>query len=484
MNKASIADPQPLDSAMARFRIIEPYLTGKCTLGSAAAEAGLTLRTAQRWVERYRNNGLASLSRKERTDQGGRRAISNRMVAIIEGLALEKPRIPVTAIYRELKEFGVNIGEPVPSYPVVYRIVRAIPSSLLALAHEGSKVYGESYDLVHRREALEPNAVWQADHAQLRIRLVREDGSVGRPWLTAVIDDFSRAITGYYLGFEPPSALRTSLALRQGIWRKGDPHWPVCGIPGVLYTDNGSDFTSRHMEQVAADLKIRLIFSTPGEPQGRGRIERFFRTVNDMFLCTLDGYLGKIRRKPSLTLENLDTRFRAFLTEEYHSRQSTSDDLTPLARWEGGGFLPRMPESLEKLDLLLIHEIRERKVRRDGIHFHNMRYLSPTLAAYVGEAVAVRYDPRDVGEIRVFYRDRFLCRAISADLAGETVPLREIVLARKQRRQELRAIIKDRQKAVDTLLSFKRGQHPEDTHASRPAPEKPSVAKLKRYRND
>jgi putative transposase len=53
---------------------------------------------------------------------------------------------------------------------------------------------------------------------------------------------------GYYLGFEPPSSLRTTFALRQGIWRKGDPHWEICGIPDVLYTDNGSDFRSKHLE--------------------------------------------------------------------------------------------------------------------------------------------------------------------------------------------------------------------------------------------
>jgi putative transposase len=116
----------------------------------------------------------------------------------------------------------------------------------------------------------------------LNIGLVREDGQIARPWLTIVIDDYSRAIAGYYLGFDPPSSTRTALALRQAIWRKGHSHWHVCGIPEVLYTDNGSDFTSKHIEQVAVDLKIRLVFSTPGKPQGRGRIERFFRTVNEM----------------------------------------------------------------------------------------------------------------------------------------------------------------------------------------------------------
>jgi putative transposase len=65
-------------------------------------------------------------------------------------------------------------------------------------------------------------------------------------------------VAGYYLGFEPSFSLRTTLALPQGIWRKGDPHWVICGIPDVLYTDNGSDFRLKHLEQVAADLKIPL----------------------------------------------------------------------------------------------------------------------------------------------------------------------------------------------------------------------------------
>ena len=112
------------------------------------------------------------------------------------------------------------------------------------------------------------------------------DSRIARPWLTIVIDDYSRAIAGYYLGFDPPSVMRTSVALRQGIWRKGHPHWQICGVPDVLYMDNGSDFTSRHLQQVAADLKIRLVFSIPGKPQGRERIERFFRTVDERSAST------------------------------------------------------------------------------------------------------------------------------------------------------------------------------------------------------
>jgi putative transposase len=137
-----------------------------------------------------------------------------------------------------------------------------------------------------------------------------------------------------------------------------------------------------------------------------------------MFLCELDGYSKKKRHKPSLSLERFDELLRTFLLETYHRRPSVPTRAAPSERWEKGGFLPRMPESLEQLDLLLMQEIRARKVRRYGIHFQGLRYLSIILAAYVGEDVTIRYDPRDMGEIRVFYKDRFLCPAVSAELAG------------------------------------------------------------------
>jgi len=296
------------------------------------------------------------------------------------------------------------------------------------------------------------------------------------------------APTGYFLSFEPPSTLRTSLALRQGIWRKDDPRWNVCGIPDVLYTDHGSDFTSRHLEQVSADLKIRLVFSTAGKPRGRGRIERFFLTVNEMFLCELDGYAppggGGMRGKPTLTLAELDGRLRTFLLDVYHRSESAETKAPPAERWEANGFLPRMPESLEQLDLLLIHVAKTRKVRRDGIHFHGLRYVATTLAAYVGEPVTLRFDPRDMGEIRVFHEEGFLCRAVCPELAGETVPLREIIRARNRRRRELRTVLRDRQQTVDTLLEIKRGEIVETEDAKPPSPTKPPAPALKRYRNE
>ena len=65
-----------------------------------------------------------------------------------------------------------------------------------------------------------------------------------------------------------PCVLSTCLALRHAIWRKANPAWPVCGIPDVLYVDHGSDFTSQHLDQVAASLRIRIVYPAIGRPQG------------------------------------------------------------------------------------------------------------------------------------------------------------------------------------------------------------------------
>jgi putative transposase len=89
------------------------------------------------------------------------------------------------------------------------------------------------------------------------------------------------------------------------------------------------------------------VFSTPGQPQGRGRIERFFRTVNEMFSCDLDGYTARTGRKPTLTLDSLEKQFHTFLLELYHRRPSSEGKLSPKERWEQGGFLPQMPDSVD-----------------------------------------------------------------------------------------------------------------------------------------
>jgi putative transposase len=307
-----------------------------------------------------------------------------------------------------------------------------------------------------------------------------------------VLDDYSRAVAGYALSLHAPSSIQTALALRQAIWRKGDPHWSVCGIPETFYNDHGSDFTSHHLEQVAADLHMAVVFSTAGKPRGRGKIERMFETVNQLFLCDQPGYAppGSARAQPVLTLPELDARLRTFLVENYQQRVHSETGVPPQVRWEAGGFLPQLPESLEELDLLLLTVAKPRRVHPDGIHFQGYRYLDLTLAAYVGEDVVVRYDPRDMAELRVYFGDAFLCRAINPELAGETVALKDIMRARNQRRRELRTTLTERAATVEGLLQLRRGSpDPEPLPLAEPLEPVadsalPARPRLKRYYNE
>lgn len=139
-----------------------------------------------------------------------------------------------------------------------------------------------------------------------------------------------------------------------------------------------------------------------------------------------------------------------------------------------------MPDRLEDLDELLVMVAQSRRVRRDGIRFQGLRYTDPTLAAYVGEAVAIRYDPRDIGEIRVFHRGRFLCRAIDQEHSGQTVTLKDVQTARRARRRSLRGEINQKLSRVADFLP----RRSEATPTRKADPSARPTPKLRLYYED
>jgi putative transposase len=342
---------------------------------------------------------------------------------------------------------------------------------MVTLAQDGVAAFRDRYELIYRHRAEGPNAIWQADHTLLDVMVLDANGQAVRPWLTIIIDDFSRVVAGYTIFLGAPTALQTALALRQAIWRKANAAWPVCGIPDVLHVDHGSDFTSTHLEQVAADLHFQLVYSTVGRPQGRGKVERLFGTLNTECLAELPGYLiqGQPATPPKLSLPELDATLGTYFLSTYNCRAHREIGMAPIEAWLGQGWLPRMPESLEALDLLLVMVAKSRMVRRDGVHFQGLRYIDPTLAAYVGEPVTIRYDPRDIAEIRVFHCNRFLCRAINPEHAGRTVTLKDIQTARARHRRSLRTEINERIAKVADFLP--------DQAQSNTAPKKTAATK-------
>lgn len=447
----------------------------RCGAGSRCFDPdGATLVVSLPSVRAGRFGTSSAVRRKNpqataRTDTLGRRA----------GTA--QTRLSSAAIHRRVTAVAKAQDWRVPAYRTVYDIIRALDPAMVTLAQDGAAAYRDRYELVYRHRATAPNAMWQADHTMLDILVLNANRAAVRPWLTLIMDDHSRAIAGYLVFLGAPSALQTSLALRQAIWRKQNPDWPVCGIPDVLYVDHGSDFTSEHLDQAAAALRFQIIYSAVACPQGRGKIERFFGTVNTEVLSDLPGCLvgGKAAIRPKLSLTELDDAIGAWIISTYNARIHSETGTTPISCWCGKGWLPQMPDSLEDLDLLLVMAAKPRTVRRDGVHFQGLRFMSPILAPYVGEAVTIRYDPRDLAEIRVFHKSRFLCRAISPEHEHETVTLKDIQTARSAHRRALRGQINERIRSVAEFLpDGKKRPQP----SAKPAPARKT--KLRTYETD
>ena len=102
----------------------------------------------------------------------------------------------------------------------------------------------------------------------------------------------------------------------------------------------------------------------------------------------------------------------------------------------------------------------------------------------MGEDVVIRYDPRDLAEIRVYYQGAFLCRAVSQELASQTVSLKEIVRARNQRRRELQGAIKDRMEVVETYLKVHQEEGAVPVPPPQQEPETRPARRLKLYENE
>lgn len=421
-----------------------------------AAESGVPLRTLARWSAKYRADPTShGLQRSRRPDRGGRR-IPAELVDAIEALALRRPEPTIAFVHRRVGDIATNRGLSPPSYSSVRAVIGAIDPGLRTLAHEGDAAYRDRFELVFRRTAARPNEQWQADHTLLDIMVLGKNGAPVRPWLTVVLDDYSRAVAGYTLFAGAPSAEQTALALHQAVNIKTNPGWSVYGLPEVLYSDHGTDFTSERLNQVCLDTHIRLIHSRVGVPQGRGKIERFYGTITTELLPHLPGHIphgtnGAPVTEPALTLEQLDGILEQFIVTEYNGRPHSQTHQIPVQRWAESGFIPRAPAHPEDLDLLLLTAAATRKVLRDGIKFAATRYVSPVLAAYVGEHVTVRYNPRDVGEIRVYFNDAFLCRAIAPELAADSVSLKELQAARSQQRRNLKHQLRQRRSLADAL---------------------------------
>ena len=215
----------------------------------------------------------------------------------------------------------------------------------------------------------------------------RPGGGKMQVFLHAILDDASRLIP--HAQFYPNQGLDACLdCLRQAVAARG--------VPVRLYIDNAKIYRSQQLARIAASLGISIVHTPPYQPEGRGKIERYFRTVRDQFLTNLDPKL-------SLSLDQLNDRYGTWLENVYHRSEHSALNSTPLLRWQRDIEQVRQLPPATDLRRLFFYRL-HRRIRRDCTFLlHNQYYEAPQLC---GETVEVRFEPLDAAEVELHFQGK------------------------------------------------------------------------------
>jgi len=315
--------------------------------------------TLDRWIRDYRRGGFDALVP---TPRRVKNKTPERLLELAVALRREQPARTAAQIHRIILEAEGNS-------PTARTIQRQ-------LAQAGLPWKGQFVSrALGRFEAERPNQLWTGD--ALHGPMV--DGR--RAFLFCFLDDHSRALCGYRWAARE-DVLNASLALRAGIAARG--------VPKAVYVDNGSPFVSGQLLRACAVLGICLIHSRPGRPEGRGKIERAFRTVRQQLLVELDD-------RPPASLVELNRLFQAWVETVYHRRLHSETGQAPLERFLAAG-APTIPSERVLREAFRWSEWRT--VSKTGtVSIHgNVYEVDPGLA---GRRVELIFDPLALADVEV-----------------------------------------------------------------------------------
>ncbi|WP_082375942.1 Mu transposase C-terminal domain-containing protein [Pseudonocardia sp. HH130629-09] len=416
----SRVDPQVKALLVARLR--ERRRAGE-SIGDevrrVAGQFGVGARTVWRWV--------AEFTEPERGARSDRYELTDADVD-----AFTRWRGNVAAVHRELhadRADGLSLRR------LQYAFAEQLTPGQRAGLVEGAEGR-RRYEVYLRWDPPARNAMWEGDHVELPVLVLAPRAQrPAKPWATLFVDGFSRLIMGWAISMRPDSA--TVLAtLRSGIV-VDSARGPFGGLPAVLRTDHGLEFTAAAVRRSCAALGIEPVPAPPYTPHLKGKVERVNRTLVQEFLAGLPFYTGGPRAvggelfgpdvdPMSLTL--FVDRFAAWVGDYNTTRIHSSLGTTPLARW-GEDATPLREVPSEQLRWMLLAD-RERTVNRDGIHHDGVRFLAPELNGLVGEVLQVRYMPHDLRQIELFRGDAWLATAYPQDALSDEQ--RQAVLERRR----------------------------------------------------
>ena len=326
------------------------------------------------WIKAYKEGGrqIESLMPKARKDRGNPLSLSDIIKQEIISLRIIDPTLTVPTIIKKLKHKGIIRMDENIRPEVIYRWFKKNPN----LIKEPCKIQDR-----RAFEAEMSNDLWQSDVMHGPKAIFK--GINKKTYLHAIIDDHSRFIL--FAKFYTDERLSTfKMVLRSAIERRG--------VPKILYVDNGSCYSALNLSQITSCLGIDLKHTPPYTPQGRGKIERWFRTVRQKFLPMIEG---------KISLVELNNKFENWV-EEYQNTNHNAINCSPIHKYQKNLICPR-PAPKYLFNYFRI--IKMRKVGNDrSIRINKKIYEAPL--GLIGKFVELHYHEESPDEIEVYFEGK------------------------------------------------------------------------------
>jgi putative transposase len=402
------------------------------------------------WQRRYERYGREPMSLIDRHDQKGRRlsilhpVTYSALQTAIQKVYLTRNRNSFTytlgyaeGLVEEHNKKAVENGEspedltPAPTLYQLRQLTGQIDSHHKNVARLGRDEAERLHRSTEKHYVVRgPLRLAEIDHARIDLMVIDERSALplGRPWVTACVDVFSRAVLGLYVSFDDPSYRSVAQCLKHALLPKLDLKfdefeilnpWFAYGVMAELSTDNGPDFHSHDFDNLCFVNSIDVVYAARKSGWHKPHIERFLGTLNHGLIHTIPGttfanVVAKNDYNPGkhavVTLSRLKAILTKWVCDDYHTTVHSSTGLTPKSAWERHVTPQDIPLLAAPLDMTPFIGYREpsRVVSENGIQLNTLQYNSPSLKRlrdrYGDEIkVEVRWDSADMGKISIVH---------------------------------------------------------------------------------
>lgn len=416
----SLIPDEDWKEAERRLEIIRPALEAKRRTSELvqklADDAGVHISTIYRWIERYEQTGITTSLLPTCSSGGrGKSRLPEEVEAVLQATVEEfkkKRKATVTAFHKILKRRCVNAGLKPPHRNTFDNRIKALSQKERDEVQFGSKEANRMHSTSPGQfpGANFPLAVVQIDHTQLDIMLVDDVDhlAMGRPWITVVIDVYSRMVLGFEISFDRPNSMSVGLCLARAILPKEEwlakhnitTQWPCWGFMRKIHADNAGEFRGKMMKRACKEYDMNLEWRPVKKPNYGAHIERLLGT-----------FATEIHTLPGTTFSNptekgdYDSEKEAVMTESqfeewltnfivgvYHQRVHSSLGTSPINQFERGifgskeepgtGLPPRVfDETRLRLDLM---PFETRTIQSVGVWIDKIPYFSGVFHKYAG----------------------------------------------------------------------------------------------------